>query len=203
VCPTVLGIDEHFFTRKKGFATTLCDLLNHTIYDVVLGRSEASLEAYLQGLQGRNAVKVVCMDLSATYRAVVKKYFPNARIVAEDGTRCGQPPIEGPRGPRPDCQLWGNPSVLPKEGFRRPDPKIRIVGNLERATPGALRQATFGASLDAPGDPPEQKLLVVGPRFLAEHFDVLAAQLADRHPAQLLDLLRHVGTQIILLSQCR
>ena len=83
VCPTILGIDEHFFTRKKGFATTLCDLRNHTIYDVVLGRSEASLEAYLQGLQGRNAVKVVCMDLSPTYRSVVKKYFPKARIVAD------------------------------------------------------------------------------------------------------------------------
>lgn len=83
VCPAILGIDEHFFTRKKGFATTLCDLRNHTIYDVVLGRSEASLEAYLQGLQGRDAVKVVCMDLSPTYRSVVKKYFPKARIVAD------------------------------------------------------------------------------------------------------------------------
>lgn len=83
VCPTILGIDEHFFTRKKGFATTLCDLRNHTIYDVVLGRSEASLAAYLQGLQGRDAVKVVCMDLSPTYRLVVKKYFPKARIVAD------------------------------------------------------------------------------------------------------------------------
>ena len=83
VCPAILGIDEHFFTRKKGFATTLCDLRNHTIYDVVLGRSEASLAAYLQGLQGRDAVKVVCMDLSPTYRSVVKKYFPKARIVAD------------------------------------------------------------------------------------------------------------------------
>ena len=25
-CRPVLGIDEHFFTRKKSFATTLCDL---------------------------------------------------------------------------------------------------------------------------------------------------------------------------------
>jgi transposase len=83
VCPTVLGIDEHFFTRKKGFATTLCDLRNHTIYDVFLGGSEASLEASLRGLPGRDAVKVVCMDLSATYRAVVKKDFPRARIVAD------------------------------------------------------------------------------------------------------------------------
>src|SRR5262249_31200213 len=27
-CPQILGIDEHFFTRRKGFATTLCDLKN-------------------------------------------------------------------------------------------------------------------------------------------------------------------------------
>lgn len=25
-CPRVLGIDEHFFTRKQGYATTFCDL---------------------------------------------------------------------------------------------------------------------------------------------------------------------------------
>jgi len=82
-CPQILGIDEHFFTRRKGFATTLCDLKNHAIYDVVLGRSEASLEAYLNRLQGKDAVRIVCMDLSSTYRAVVKKHFPNARIVAD------------------------------------------------------------------------------------------------------------------------
>jgi len=82
-CPRILGIDEHFFTRRKGFATTICDLKNHTIYDVVLGRSEASLEGYLQGLEGKDEVRVVCMDLSVTYRAVVKKHFPQARIVAD------------------------------------------------------------------------------------------------------------------------
>lgn len=82
-CPSVLGIDEHFFTRRKGFATTLCDLKNHTIYDVVLGRSEASLETYLQRLEAKDRVRVVCMDLSSTYRAVVRKHFPNARIVAD------------------------------------------------------------------------------------------------------------------------
>jgi transposase len=82
-CPRILGIDEHFFTRRKGFATTLCDLRNHTIYDVVLGRSEASLEAYFKALEGKQDVLVVCMDLSSTYRALARKYFPNARIVAD------------------------------------------------------------------------------------------------------------------------
>lgn len=82
-CPRVLGIDEHFFTRKKGYATTLCDLSNHKIYDVTLGRSELSLSRYLSGLQEREKCRVVVMDLSETYRSIVKKWFHNALIVAD------------------------------------------------------------------------------------------------------------------------
>ena len=82
-CPRILGIDEHFFTRRHGFATTFCDLKGHKIYDVVLGRSERSLEGYLGKLAGKELVQVVCMDLSSTYRSIVKKHFPKARIVAD------------------------------------------------------------------------------------------------------------------------
>lgn len=82
-CPRVLGIDEHFFSRRGGYATTLCDLGNNRIYDIVLGRSEASLEGYLKQLRGKDKVEVVCMDLSQTYRSVVRKHFPQARIVAD------------------------------------------------------------------------------------------------------------------------
>lgn len=82
-CPLVLGIDEHFFSRKQGYATTLVDLRNHKVFDVVLGRSELSLRAYLKRLVGREKVQVVVMDLSETYRSVIQKYFPNAMIVAD------------------------------------------------------------------------------------------------------------------------
>lgn len=82
-CPQVLGIDEHFFTRRSGYATTLCDLRNHKVYDVVLGRSELSLQAYFQKLEGKAEVRVVCMDLSSSYRSLVRLHFPNARIVAD------------------------------------------------------------------------------------------------------------------------
>lgn len=82
-CPTVLGIDEHFFTRRRGYATTFCDLRNHKVYDVVLGRSEAALDAYLARLEGKAEVRVVCMDLAGVYRALVRKHFPHARIVAD------------------------------------------------------------------------------------------------------------------------
>jgi len=82
-CPAVLGIDEHFFTRRKGYATTFCDLRHRQVYDVVLGRSEAALEAYLARLEGKAGVRVVCMDLASVYRSLVRKHFPQARIVAD------------------------------------------------------------------------------------------------------------------------
>jgi transposase len=82
-CPQVLGIDEHFFSRRQGYATTFCDLKNHTVYDIVLGRSQLSLESYFDRLEGKDQVRVVCMDLAPVYRAVVRKHFPNARIVAD------------------------------------------------------------------------------------------------------------------------
>lgn len=82
-CPRILGIDEHFFTRRQGYATTFCDLKNHKIHDVVLGRSEASLAGYLSRLKGKDLVEMVCLDLATGYRALVKKHFPQARIVAD------------------------------------------------------------------------------------------------------------------------
>src|SRR5262249_7631170 len=82
-CPQVLGIDEHLFTRRHGYATTFCDLRHHSVFDVVLGRSQASLENYLTHLSGKDRVRVVCMDLANAYRALVRKHFPQARIVAD------------------------------------------------------------------------------------------------------------------------
>lgn len=82
-CPRVLGIDEHFFSRKDGYATTLCNLGRRAIFDVTLGRSEKALERYLEGLMGRDRVQVVCMDLSETYRSIARRYFPKALIVAD------------------------------------------------------------------------------------------------------------------------
>lgn len=83
LCPQILGIDEHFFTRRLGYATTFCDLRNHSVYDVVAGRSEASLEGYLSRLEGKHLVKMVCMDLATGYRSLVRKHFPQACIVAD------------------------------------------------------------------------------------------------------------------------
>lgn len=81
--PKILGIDEHFFTRKDGYATTIADLSRHKVYDIVLGRSEQSLRRYLSDLPGKHQVRVILMDLSETYRSIAKKYFGNALVVAD------------------------------------------------------------------------------------------------------------------------
>lgn len=82
-CPMVLGIDEHYFSKKGGYATTLVNLSKHKVFDVVLGRSEQELAGYLSRLKGKDKVRVVVMDLSSNYRSIVKKYFPNAMIVSD------------------------------------------------------------------------------------------------------------------------
>ena len=79
----MLGIDEHFFTRKKGYATTFVDLRHRSVFDVKLGRSELSLRSYLRHLPNKENVKLIAMDLSETYRGIAKRYFPNATIVAD------------------------------------------------------------------------------------------------------------------------
>lgn len=81
--PRVIGIDEHFFTRKDGYATTIADLSRRKVFDVVLGRSEASLRSFLRNLVGRERVRVIVMDLSETYRQIARKHFPNALVVAD------------------------------------------------------------------------------------------------------------------------
>lgn len=82
-CPTVLGIDEHFFSKKQGYATTFCNLKKNKIFDIVKGRSPKDLGEYLKQLPGKDKVKVICIDLSSSYRSLIQRYFPNAKIVAD------------------------------------------------------------------------------------------------------------------------
>ncbi|AYR19303.1 transposase [Alcaligenes faecalis] len=68
---------------KRGYATTLVGLKNHKVFDVVQGRSEASLRSYLKRLPGKDNIKTIVMDLSDMYRRIARQYFPNAMIVAD------------------------------------------------------------------------------------------------------------------------
>ncbi|PXA02799.1 hypothetical protein DDZ13_15275, partial [Coraliomargarita sinensis] len=83
LCPLYLGIDEHTLHKQHRFCTTFCDLKNRRVFEVRPGKSEEELADFLATLKGREKVRMVCIDLSSPYRSLVRKWFPNAKIVAD------------------------------------------------------------------------------------------------------------------------
>ncbi len=78
--PQVLGIDEHFFSRRKGFtefATVFCDLRKKRLFEMSQGKDKRSLLEQVQHIPGRERVRVVVIDLSNGYLSLVKELFPN------------------------------------------------------------------------------------------------------------------------------
>ena len=82
-CPKILGIDEKHFTKRLGYLTTFADLRKHKVYDLALGRSEASLEGFIKKIPNRSNCRVIVMDLSETFRNLARKFFSTAMIVAD------------------------------------------------------------------------------------------------------------------------
>ena len=84
--PTTVGIDEHFFSRSKGyreFATVLVDYNHKRVREIVLGRSKIELQKALAGIAGRENVKNVVLDMSDTYKSFARDFFPNAILIAD------------------------------------------------------------------------------------------------------------------------
>jgi transposase len=81
-CPRIMGIDEHFFGRGL-YSTTMADLEHPRVFELFPGRSQEALKPHFDHLLGRDQVQLVWIDLSRTYRALVKEYFPHAQIVAD------------------------------------------------------------------------------------------------------------------------
>jgi transposase len=111
LCPRYLGIDEHTLHKQHRFCTTFCDLKRRRVFEVHPGKSEEELADFLATLRGRERVRMVCIDLSSPYRRLVRKWFPNAKIVADrfhairlvyihcmDMMRAIAPQIRGHRG---------------------------------------------------------------------------------------------------------
>lgn len=84
--PTTIGIDEHFFTRRRGraeFATVFTDYKNKRIRELAFGKVKGELIAQITQIEGREQVRNVILDMSDGYRSLVREHFPNARMVAD------------------------------------------------------------------------------------------------------------------------
>lgn len=84
--PSILGVDEHFFSRRKGyteFSTVFCDLKKRRLFEMCLGKDKKSILEQVKHIPGREKVKVVVIDLSNGYLSLIKELFPYAQIIAD------------------------------------------------------------------------------------------------------------------------
>lgn len=84
--PRVLCMDEFKGnTGHEKYQGILVDGTKGTIYDILPSRKQADVEAYFQKFprEERERVTYVVIDMCRVYADLLRKYFPNARVVAD------------------------------------------------------------------------------------------------------------------------
>lgn len=84
--PTTIGIDEHFFTRRKGraeYVTVFTDFNNKRLREVAYGKVKGEVIHQIANVAGRENVKNAIIDMSDGYRSLIREHFPQAKIIAD------------------------------------------------------------------------------------------------------------------------
>ena len=82
--PKAICIDEFTF-KKKTYAFNICNAKNGKTIDLVLDRTTNNLDKYFSHYteKVRKRVKFVVMDMYSPYIDLIKKWFPNAKIIID------------------------------------------------------------------------------------------------------------------------
>lgn len=82
--PKAICIDEFTF-KKKTYAFNICNARNGKTIDLVLDRTTNNLDKYFSHYteKARKRVKFVVMDMYSPYIDLIKKWFPNAKIIID------------------------------------------------------------------------------------------------------------------------
>ena len=82
--PKAICIDEFTFI-KKTYAFNICNAKNGKTIDLVLDRTTNNLDKYFSHYteKARKRVKFVVMDMYSPYIDLIKKWFPNAKIIID------------------------------------------------------------------------------------------------------------------------
>jgi transposase len=86
--PTMIGVDEHAYGKNKEFrrtqfVTTIVDHGAGRMFEAVIGKTQAELEAATAHIPGRENVQWATIDMCDPYRNYIRSFFPNAKIVAD------------------------------------------------------------------------------------------------------------------------
>ena len=82
--PKAICIDEFTF-KKKTYAFNICNAKNGKTIDLILDRTINNLDKYFSHYteKARKRVKFVVMDMYSPYIDLIKKWFPNAKIIID------------------------------------------------------------------------------------------------------------------------
>ncbi len=88
IWPTAIGIDEHSYGKNKEFRRTqfVTTIVNHNkgkMFEAVIGKTQAELEAATAHIPGRENVMWATLDMCDPYRNYIRSFFPNAKMVAD------------------------------------------------------------------------------------------------------------------------
>lgn len=78
--PKWMGIDEIHLIRPRGVITNIA---NNTIVELLPNRNKTTVERYFYGLEGRDKVQYVAMDMWRPYRDATRAVLPQASIVID------------------------------------------------------------------------------------------------------------------------
>jgi transposase len=86
--PYAIGIDEHSYGKNKELRRTqfVTTIVNHTqgkMFEAVIGKTQAELEAATAHIPGRENVMWATLDMCDPYRNYIRSFFPNAKMVAD------------------------------------------------------------------------------------------------------------------------
>ena len=79
--PEWLGIDELFLMRS--YRGVITNVKERTLVDILPSRSKPEVVRYLMGLEDREKITLVAMDMWEPYRDAVTGVLPNAQIVVD------------------------------------------------------------------------------------------------------------------------
>jgi transposase len=152
---TAIGLDETLFLRegrykRKLWSTTVCDVINHQLIDVIPTRDYVEVAGWLHGRPHhvRENLEYGCLDMSKVYDAVFKVVTPKAKRVidhfhvirhanfaVEQTRRRVQQQIHGHRGRKNDPLYRARKLLVIKETTSDPELAQRLKALLALGDP--------------------------------------------------------------------
>ncbi len=219
---TAIGLDETLFVRRgpykhKAWSTTVCDVVNHQLIDVVPTREFTEVARWLdaQPHHVKDRLNYGCLDMSRTYSAVFRVVTPKATQVidrfhvmrhaiaaVDEVRRRVQQQRLGHRGRSDDPLYKARKLLVIKQTSNDPDLQSRLEGLLALGDPEGEVAFAYGVK-EAVARFYETDDAAVAEDLLRDIIDYCSKKSAPAEVRKLARTLRHWFDAIVAWHQAR